>query len=87
MVYIEICVGSSCHLRGAPEIIEMLEMAVKLNGLEDDVILSGRFCAAKCNRVGVTVAVNDELHEGITKENFRDFWNDVVMKAVNADKE
>ena len=36
MVFIEVCVGSSCHLKGAPDIVEMLQEAVKREGAEDD---------------------------------------------------
>ncbi len=79
--------GSSCHLKGSPEIVELLENAVKENGLEDVVMLSGRFCAGKCNRIGVTVTVNDEAFTGITRENFRDFWNSQVMKKVEEERE
>lgn len=82
MVYVEVCVGSSCHLKGAPEIVELLENAVKMNRLEDEVLLSGSFCTGKCNRIGVTVSVNDEIYTGITKENFYEFWNEKIMKEV-----
>ncbi len=86
MVFIEICVGSSCHLKGSPEIVSLLENAVKENGLENEIVLSGSFCTGKCNRVGVTVTVADVVYTGITKENFHDFWNDTVMKAVENDR-
>lgn len=86
MVFIEICVGSSCHLKGSPEIVSLLENAVKDNGLENEIVLSGSFCTGKCNRVGVTVTVADVVYTGITKENFNEFWNDTVMKAVENDR-
>lgn len=85
MVFVEICVGSSCHLKGAPEIVELLEEAVKKNGLEDEIVLSGSFCTGRCNRVGVTVTVNETVYTGITRDGFRDFWNDTIMKAVEND--
>ena len=87
MVFIEICVGSSCHLKGSPEIVSMLEKAVHENGLDDEIVLTGSFCTGKCNRVGVTVTVADTVHTGITKENFNEFWNNTVMKAVKEDME
>ncbi len=86
MVIIQICVGSSCHLKGSADIIEMLQTEVKENKLEDDVVLTGSFCTGKCNRVGVTVVVNDDIHTGITRENFKEFWNDTVMTAVNKNR-
>lgn len=82
MVFIEVCVGSSCHIKGAPDIVALLEEAIKKHGAEDDVMLSGSFCTGKCNRVGVTVTVNDETYTGITRENFYEFWNEKVMPVL-----
>ena len=86
MVIVQICVGSSCHLKGAPEIVALFEKSVKEQKLDDEVILAGSFCSGKCNRVGVTIAVDEEVCVAITKENFNEFWNDKVMTAVKADK-
>ena len=79
---IQICVGSSCHLKGSPEIVELLKSAVAEHNLENEVTLSGSFCIGKCNRVGVTVQVDDEVHVGVTKENFKEFFNDNVLRAL-----
>lgn len=87
MVFIEICVGSSCHLKGSHEIVEMLEKAVHENGLDNEIVLSGSFCTGKCNREGVTVTVADTIYTGITPEKFSEFWNNTVMKAVKDDSE
>lgn len=87
MVYIEVCVGSSCHLKGAPEIVELMQQHIADEQLENDIILTGAFCAGRCNRTGVTVTVNDAPYTGITKETFRDFWQDTVLPAVRQDRE
>ncbi len=87
MVYVEVCVGSSCHLKGAPDIVELLQAGIADAHLEDDIILTGAFCAGRCNRVGVTVTVNDVPYTGITKETFRDFWRDTILPAVKKDQE
>ena len=50
-----ICVGSSCHLKGSHELVELFQNAIDENHLEGIVSLSGSFCTGKCNRVGVTV--------------------------------
>lgn len=82
MVFIDVCVGSSCHLTGAPEIVEMIQCEVAKRHLEDEVVLSGCFCLGKCNRVGVSVRVGEEVYTGITRENFRDFFENTVMTAI-----
>ena len=76
---IQICVGSSCHLKGSPEIVELLQKAVAEYNLEDEVTLAGSFCIGKCNRIGVTVQIDDDVHTGITKENFSEFFKEKVL--------
>ena len=81
---IQICVGSSCHLKGSPEIVELLQKAVEEHQLSDEITLAGSFCIGKCNRVGVTVQVDDDIHTGITKENFKEFFNEKVLDVLKA---
>ena len=83
---IQICVGSSCHLKGSPEIVELLQKAVADYRLEDEITLAGSFCIGKCNRVGVTVQVDDDVHVGITKENFKEFFNEKVLDVINKER-
>ncbi len=81
---IQICVGSSCHLKGSPEIVELLQNAVTEYHLEEHVTLVGSFCIGKCNRVGVTVQVDDDVHTGITKENFKEFFKENILDKIQA---
>ena len=83
---IQICVGSSCHLKGSPEIVELLQKAVAEHQLEDEITLAGSFCIGKCNRVGVTVQVDDDIHTGITKENFKEFFKEKVLDVINKER-
>ena len=87
MVFIQVCVGSSCHLKGSQDIVELLQAGIAEHHLEDDVILSGSFCIGKCNRVGVTVQVNDDIHVGITRENFKEFFTEHILKAIENERE
>ena len=79
---IQICVGSSCHIKGSPEIVELLQNAVAEYHLEDEITLAGSFCIGKCNRVGVTVQVDDDIHVGITKENFKEFLQENILNKL-----
>lgn len=80
---IQICVGSSCHLKGSPEIVELLQKAVTEHQLDDEITLAGSFCIGKCNRTGVTVQVDDDVHTGITRENFKEFFKEKVLDVIN----
>ena len=79
---VQICVGSSCHLKGSEEIVELLQKAVAEHQLESEITLAGNFCIGRCNRVGVTVQVDDDIHIGVTKENFKEFFNDNVLSKI-----
>lgn len=86
MVFVQVCVGSSCHLKGSADIVELFEKAVKDHNLEDEVILSGSFCIGKCNRIGVTVQVNDDIHVGVTRENFKEFFAEHILTLVDQER-
>ena len=79
---VQVCVGSSCHLKGSPEIVELLQESIEKENLGDSVTLVGSFCIGKCNRVGVTIQVDDEIHTGITRENFKEFFKEQVLKKL-----
>ncbi len=83
MVIVRVCVGSSCHLKGSAQIVELLQKAVEENHIESEITLAGSFCIGKCNRVGVTVQVDDDIHTGITVENFREFFTENILKKIN----
>lgn len=76
---IQVCVGSSCHLKGSQDIVELFQKAVEEYHLQDDVTLAGSFCIGKCNRIGVTVQIDDDIHTGVTKENFKEFFAENVL--------
>ena len=83
---IQICVGSSCHLKGSPEIVELLTKATQDHHLEDKITLAGSFCIGKCNRQGVTVQVDNKIYVGINRENFKEFFNDKVLSVIENER-
>ena len=85
MLIIQICVGSSCHIKGSEEIVRLLQSAVEEYKLEDDVVLTGSFCIGKCNRTGVTVKINDDVYVGINKDNFKEFFNEHILGAIKGE--
>lgn len=82
MLIISICVGSSCHIKGSEAIVELFQRYVEACGLEDKIVLQGCFCQGRCNREGVAVTVGDDVFTGITKENFKEFWQTNVLPRV-----
>lgn len=83
---IQVCVGSSCHIKGSSEIVELLQKAVEEYHLEDEITLAGSFCIGKCNRIGVTVQVDDDIYTGITKESFKEFFTENVLNKIQNER-
>ena len=80
---VTVCIGSSCHIKGSPEIVKLAQKAIEEYHLENKVTLAGSFCFGKCNRVGVTVQVDDDIHTGITKENFKEFFQEQILNKLD----
>ena len=86
MLVVQICVGSSCHLKGSQEIVSLMQKAVEEYNLDGEVVLVGSFCVGKCNREGVTVQINDDVHVGITPQNFKEFFTTHVLSVVEKER-
>ena len=78
---IQVCVGSSCHLKGSADIVELFQNSIQEYKLEGEITLAGSFCIGKCNRIGFTVQIDDEIHTGVTRENFKEFFTEKVLKV------
>ena len=78
---IQVCIGSSCHLKGSADIVELFQNTIQEYGLEGEITLAGSFCIGKCNRIGVTVQIDDDIHTGVTRENFKEFFTEKVLKV------
>lgn len=76
---IKVCIGSSCHLKGSREIVEMFQDRLQKDNLTENIELSGSFCLGKCNSQGVSIQVDDETICGVTKDNF----NEIYDKYIN----
>ena len=79
---IQVCVGSSCHLKGSQDIVELLQKSIEKHHLENEITLVGTLCVGKCNRIGVSVQVDDDIFVGITKENFNEFFTEHVLNKI-----
>lgn len=82
MLKIQVCVGSSCHLKGSYAIVERFTQAIEAYNLGEKVDLCGSFCIGKCNREGVTVQIGETIHTGITEEKFDVFFKENVLDVI-----
>ena len=79
---VTVCIGSSCHIKGSEELVDLFQDAIAKNGLEGEITLAGSFCTGRCNREGVTVAVDDDVFTGVTPEKFEAFFEENILKRI-----
>ena len=75
---VTVCIGSSCHLKGARQVVETLQYLISENGLKDKVELGGTFCMGRCQE-GVCVTVDDEFYS-VAPDTVKEFF-DKEIKA------
>ena len=77
---ITICIGSSCHLKGAREVVEGIQQQVAERKLEDRISLTGAFCMGNCVR-GVSVKIDEEPFS-VKPDTVQTFFENEVMSRL-----
>ncbi len=77
-----ICVGSSCHLKGSYDVIELFKKAVSENLLDDKVTLKATFCLGKCSYAGVSCKIDGEIVTGVSPQNFPEVFKKYVLDKI-----
>jgi NADH:ubiquinone oxidoreductase subunit E len=82
MKKIIICVGSSCHIKGAYEIVEILKKIINEERLETEIELGASFCQGKCTE-GVVLKFDQEIVTKVSPENIRELFYREFNRGVN----
>lgn len=77
---VTVCIGSSCHIKGARQVVEQLQYLIAENALKDKVELGGAFCMGKCQQ-GVCVTVDDAFFS-VNPDAVKDFFHAQVLAKV-----
>jgi NADH:ubiquinone oxidoreductase subunit E len=78
---VTVCVGSSCHIKGARQVIERFSELVKTHGLADRIELKGSFCMERCGE-GLNWQIGEEpITSGSVEEAVETFLRRFVSQA------
>ena len=83
MITVTICVGSSCHIKGAREMISRFNDFLTKEGLEDKVELKGSFCMERCGE-GINWKINDEIVSSPSVEKGVKMFRKKVRQALKS---
>lgn len=81
MVIIEICIGSSCYVRGANKVVENVNEWVELYKWSEKVKVKGAFCMGLCSQ-GLGVKINGTPISGLGLHNLESVLLPMIQKAL-----
>ena len=67
MITVTVCVGSSCHVKGARQVINSFKDLLAKEDLQDKVELKGSFCMERCGE-GINWTINDEFISSLSAQ-------------------
>lgn len=77
---VTVCIGSSCHLRGSKDVVQILEKLIANYRLQEQVELKGSFCMGQCTS-GVCVKINDQVYH-VTPADTEAFFQTNILGAL-----
>ncbi|SHI84544.1 (2Fe-2S) ferredoxin domain-containing protein [Lutispora thermophila] len=78
---VNVCIGSSCHLKGSYNVIQAFQQLIEENSLHDKVDFKATFCAKQCQNKGVTVSIDGEKYN-VLPEEAREFFKSKVIPNI-----
>jgi len=85
MITVTVCVGSSCHIKGAREMIARFNDFLTKEGLEDKVELKGTFCMERCGE-GINWKFNDEILSSSSVDEGAELFRKKVLEALKENR-
>ena len=81
MITVTVCVGSSCHIKGAREMIACFDDFLTKKALKDKVELKGSFCMERCGE-GINWKLDDEIVSSSSVEEGAKTFQKKVLAAL-----
>lgn len=85
MLTVTVCVGSSCHLKGAREVIVRFNDLLTRYGLTEKVLLKGSFCMERCGE-GVNWQIDDEPVTSVGEADAVETFWDRILTPLGVDR-
>ena len=83
MLDLNVCIGSSCHLKGAYNVIQTFQQLVEAQGLHDKIEMKAQFCMKQCQN-GVSVSFDGEVFS-VSTETAKSFFEVTVLPRIQAE--
>jgi NADH:ubiquinone oxidoreductase subunit E len=77
MLSLNVCIGSSCYLKGSYNVIQAFQQAIEAKGLHEKVEMKAQFCMKQCQN-GVSVSLGDQIYS-VSPETASSFFETTVL--------
>ncbi|MFV0342383.1 MAG: (2Fe-2S) ferredoxin domain-containing protein [Anaerocolumna sp.] len=82
MFELSVCIGSSCHLKGSYNIIQIFQQLIEEHKLHDKIDFKATFCMKQCQNDGVSVSYNGSSNH-IKPEMAREFFQTTILPLLS----
>ena len=83
MITVTVCVGSSCHVKGARQVIMRFDELLTEYALKDRVTLQGSFCMERCGE-GINWQIDDEPLTSASGEEAVELFRQRILEPLGA---
>ena len=80
---VTVCVGSSCHIKGARDVIKRFNELLMESGLEEKVELKGSFCMERCGE-GINWMIDQEPMTSASVEEAVESFQEKVLRTAGS---
>lgn len=80
MIELNVCIGSSCHLKGSYNVIQTFQQLIEAMQLHDKIELKAQFCMKQCQN-GVSVSIGDKVFS-VSPETAKSFFKSTIVPLV-----
>ena len=80
---VTVCVGSSCHIKGAREVIGRFNELLKAYELSEKIELKGSFCMERCGK-GINWQIDEIPVTSNTPEDAVEFFIQQIIEPLQA---
>lgn len=77
MVELNVCIGSSCHLKGSYNVIQAFQQLIEEKSLHSAVEMRAQFCMRQCQQ-GVSVSIGNDVFS-VSPETAKSFFEATVL--------
>jgi NADH:ubiquinone oxidoreductase subunit E len=84
MLEVNVCIGSSCHIKGSYNVIQTFQQIIEEKSLHDRINFKTGFCMKQCQYPGVAVSVSGVKHHVDCEKAGEFFLTEVLPLAADS---